>query len=164
MMMQTMTSVTSPQSLEEAYLEFQLGSKSSLALPMASTQEVLTMRAQQVTPMPLMPACVLGLSNRRSRVSWVVDLSMMLGFKPIDSNVHQYTIIQIQAEGIPLSLAVQQVRGVIRLTNERIQSPLEAETPSPELTPYLRGFLPYGESILTVLDATAIVSSPLWKP
>jgi positive phototaxis protein PixI len=150
-------------SLEEAYLEFQLGQKGSLALPMASTQEVLTVRVQQVTPMPLMPNCVLGLSNRRSRVSWVVDLSMMLGLKPLDSNVQQYTIIQIQAEGFPLSLAVRQVRGVIRLTNASIQSPLEAETPSPALTPYLRGYLPYGEDLLTVLDAAAIVSSPLWN-
>jgi positive phototaxis protein PixI len=149
-------------SLEEAYLEFQLGTKGPVALPMASAEEVLTIRAQQVTPMPLMPACVLGLYNRRSRVSWVVDLSMLLGFKPLDMNIQQYTLIQIQAEGIPLSLAVQKVRGVLRLANERIQSPLGEETPTPELTPYLRGYLPHGEGILTVLDAAAIVSSPLW--
>jgi positive phototaxis protein PixI len=152
------------QSLEEAYLEFQLGTTGSVALPMASAEEVLTIRAQQVTPMPLMPACVLGLSNRRSRVSWVVDLSMLLGFTPLDMNVQQYTLIQIQAEGVPLNLAVQKVHGVIRLANESIQSPPGAETPTPELTPYLKGYLPHGEGVLTVLDAAAIVSSRLWNP
>jgi positive phototaxis protein PixI len=150
------------QSLEEAYLEFQLGTTGAVALPMASAEEVLTIRAQQVTPMPLMPACVLGLYNRRSRVSWVVDLSMLLGFTPLDMNVQQYTLIQIQAERVPLSLAVQKVHGVIRLAHERIQSPLSAE-PTPELTPYLRGYLPHGEGVLTVLDAAAIVSSHLWN-
>ncbi|MGA7955384.1 MAG: chemotaxis protein CheW [Gloeobacterales cyanobacterium] len=158
--MQTMTSA---KSVEEAYLVFQLGTKGPVALPMASAEEVLTIRAQQVTPMPLMPAYVLGLFNRRSRVSWVVDLSMLLGFKPLEMNAQQYTIIKIQAEGIPLSLAVQQVRGVIRLSNEQIQASLGTETPTAELSPYLRGYLPHGEGILTVLDAAAIVSSPLWN-
>jgi positive phototaxis protein PixI len=157
-----METVTASQSLEEAYLEFQLGANNAVALSMACAQEVLTVRSQQVTPMPLMPACILGLINRRSRVSWVVDLSLMLGYSPIDTNAQQYTIIQIQSEGIPLSLAVQQVKGVIRLANERIQSPLGEETPTPELAPYLRGYLPHPEGILTVLDAAALVRSPLW--
>jgi positive phototaxis protein PixI len=159
--MQTMTSA---KSLEEAYLEFQLGTKGPVALPMASAKAVLMIGAQQITPMPLMPACVLGLSNRRSRVSWVVDLSMMLGFNPLDMNVQRYTIIQIQAEEIPLSFAVQKVHGVIRLANERLQSSIGTETPTPELMPFLRGYLPYREGILTVLDVAAIVSSPLWNP
>jgi positive phototaxis protein PixI len=157
-----MQTATSAKSVGETYLEFQIGTNTAVALSMAYAQEVLTVRSQQVTPMPLMPACILGLINRRSRVSWVVDLSMMLGFSPIDTNAQQYTILQIQAEGVPLSLAVQQVNGVIRLANERIQSPLGEEAPTPELAPYLKGYLPHLEGVLTVLDAEALVRSPLW--
>lgn len=106
-----------------------------------------------------MPACVMGLVNRRSKVLWVIDLARMLGLPPIEINVQHYNIVIISNGTSTFGVIVQAVEGVVRLTAESIQSPLAQVSSS--LVPYLRGCVLQEQEILLVLDAEAIMLSPL---
>jgi twitching motility protein PilI len=153
----------SQRSLGDAYLKFRLGYQTPAVFSMRYVQEALILPARRLAPMPNMPAPMLGLMNRRSRVLWVIDLAHMLGLATLDANVQQYTIIQIQVGSVPLGLAVHQVEGMIRLPTDVIQSPLGHVTAT--LVPYLRGCIlqqqDQTQEIVLVLDAEAVVQSPI---
>jgi positive phototaxis protein PixI len=159
----SLSSNQSQKSSGEAYLKFRLSHQTAAVFSMRYVQEALILPARRLTPMPNMPAPLLGLMNRRSRVSWVVDLPQMLGLSTLDMNMQQYTVILVQVGPVPLGLAVQQVEGLTRLQPDDIQSPLGQV--SSALVPYLRGCTlqqhEQKQEILLVLDAEAIVQSPI---
>jgi positive phototaxis protein PixI len=139
----------------DPYLKLQLSSNVSTAIPMEAAREVLVVPVEQITPIPNMPDCVLGLLNQRSRVFWVVDLSVMLGYSGLTSSDRQLNIIILQSGQTPLGLAVPVLQGVTRFPTDGIQSPIG--TVAPNIAPYLRGCLPEGQEILLILDPEAIV-------
>lgn len=139
------------------YLRLQLDSKTAAGLEMKHSQEVIMVAVSRIAPMPNMPDFVLGLLNQRSRVYWVVDLPQMLELQPLAKDVQQYNIAIVRVGNIPLALAVREVKGVMRLEVDSIQSPLG--TVSPGLTPYLRGCVLEKEEVLLVLDPEAIVNA-----
>lgn len=143
------------EGLGDPYLRLQVGEKVPTAIPMQTTREVLVVPVEQITPIPNMPSCVLGLLNQRSRVFWVVDLSIMLGYAGLTANTRQFNIVILQVGQIPLGLAVPAVQGVMRFPTDMIQSPIG--TVAPNIAPYLRGCLPDKQEILLVLDPDAIV-------
>ena len=106
-----------------------------------------------------MPNCVLGLLNQSSRVFWVVDLAQMLDLKPLETDVQQYNIVIVRVGTIPLGLVVRDVKGVIRIIEDSIQSPIG--TVAPGLVPYLRGCLLQQKGVLLILDTPAIVNSSI---
>lgn len=148
-----------PKNLGDTYLKFQFGQRTPAVLPMNRASEVVVIPAGRITPMPNMPDHIMGLINRRSRVLWVVDLAPMLGLPPTDTNVQQYNVVFIRSGSTALGLIVQAVESVVRLVPESIQSPLGQVSPS--LVPYLRGCVLQDQEILLVLDAEAIMRSPL---
>ncbi|MEL7227604.1 MAG: chemotaxis protein CheW, partial [Cyanobacteria bacterium J06576_12] len=79
-----------------ACLSFQLNDQTPAIFSMHQVQEVIVLPAQQITPMPNMPPCVLGLSTRRSRVMWLVDLAHMLLSTPLPSNIRNYNVVIIR--------------------------------------------------------------------
>jgi len=158
----------------DAYLSFQVDEQNPAVFSMERVKEVIVIPAREITPMPNVPECVLGLLARRSRVMWVVDLAQMLTSKPLTSNIRQYTVIVIQVNQANvqqnmllapsssqalLGLIVREVKGGIRLASDLIQSP--PENLSLSLTPYLKGSVLQQDSILLVLDAEAIARSPV---
>ncbi|MCU0565365.1 MAG: chemotaxis protein CheW [Oculatellaceae cyanobacterium Prado106] len=147
----------------ETYLKFQLNRQVPAVFSMRHVQEALILPARRLTTMPNMPAPVLGLTNRRNRVSWVVDLPQLLGLSALDSNTQQHTLILVQVGSVPIGFAVQQVEGITRLNPEDIQSPRGQVTSA--LVPYLRGCILQKQDdkqeVLIVLDAEAIAQSPL---
>lgn len=147
----------------DAYLKFQLDRHTQAVFSMRHVQEVLTLPARRLTPMPNMPASMLGLINRRSRVLWLVDLAQILGLSILDTNVQQYTLVLIQVGSVPLGLAVQQVEGITRLAADAIQ-PLSGQV-SPTMLPYLRGCALHQQDqkqeMLLVLDAEAVLQAPV---
>jgi len=151
----------SHKSAGEAYLKFQLGRQTPAVFSMRHVQEALVLPTRRLTPMPNMPAPILGLTNRRSRISWVVDLPQLLGLPALDSNTQQHTLILVQVGIISISFAVQQVEGITRLQPEDIQPPQGQVTSS--LVPYLRGCIlqPQKQEVLLVLDPEAIAQSAL---
>ena len=155
-----------------AYLSFQLNERVPALLPMTQVQEVIVAQVQQITPMPNMPPCVLGLSTRRSRVMWVVDLAYMLLGTPLPSNMRTYNIIivrvaQMQQQNIfatthsqaLLGLIVPVMKGVMRFSPELIQTPQGHFAPN--LMRCLRGCLLQQDDMFMVLDAEAIARSPI---
>ncbi|MBR8826637.1 MAG: purine-binding chemotaxis protein CheW [Gomphosphaeria aponina SAG 52.96 = DSM 107014] len=143
--------------LGEPYLRLQLERNTSAALEMKHSQEVITVPVGRIAPMPNMPDFVLGLLNQRSRVFWVVDLPQMLELQPLEVDVQNYNIAIVRVGNMPLALAVREVKGVMRLQAELIQSPLG--TVSPSLTAYVRGCVLEKKEVLLVLEPEAIVNA-----
>lgn len=155
-----------------ACLGFELNEQTPALFTMNQVQEIIVLPAQQITPMPNMPSCVLGLSTRRSRVMWLVDLAHMLLATPLPSNIRNYNVVIIRVaqrsqqqdmfvstthSQALLGLIVPTIRGVIRVAPELIQTPKGHFSPS--LMPCLRGCLLQQEEMLLVLDAEAIARS-----
>lgn len=143
------------KNLGDTYLKFHFGQQTSAVLLMNRAQEVVVLPVERLTPIPTMPAHVMGLLNRRSRVLWVIDLARMLGLPGIEINVQHYNIIIISNGPATFGLIVQAVEGVVRLMPESIQSPIGQVTPT--LVSYLRGCVLQEQEILLVLDAEAIM-------
>ncbi len=147
----------SRRALGDAYLKFQLTQDAASVIPMHQVQEVLALPSHRLTPMPNMPACVLGLMNRRSQVVWVVNLAGMFGIPNMDISRREHDVMIVRAGAIALGLSVQQINGTCWITPEGIQPTPEQIAPS--LQPYLRGCVVQDQEIALVLDAEAIIHS-----
>ncbi|MBW4694892.1 MAG: chemotaxis protein CheW [Lyngbya sp. HA4199-MV5] len=156
----TVTKNRQPHALGEAYLKFLLDPQTPIVLPMKQVQEVLVLSANRLTPMPNMPACILGLMNRRSRVLWVVDLTRLLGTPALDLNSQQHSLVIIRPGNLSLGVVVQQVEGMVWMTPDQIQPP-PSHVPSSVLT-YLRGCVLQEQEIWFVLDAPSVLQSPVF--
>lgn len=141
------------------YLKLLVDSKTEIALPMADTQEVLTVSVGRITPIPNMNKSIVGLINQRNRVFWVVDLSIMLGLSTQKQEKQQYSIVIINVDNVPLGLLIEQIQGVIRIPEDNIQSPVG--NVSANLIPYLQGCILNGNNILSILAPTAILNRQL---
>ena len=148
--------------LGDAYLKLQLEREILAVFLLEHIQEVLVMPVEQITRLPSMPEYVLGLMHRRSKVLWVIDLPQMLGLEPLEPNLQQHHIAIVRLEEILLGLAVQQVRGVTRLTAEEIESPLDNWVPN--LISYLNGCVVQQSESLLVLDIQAVINTPKLAP
>lgn len=147
----------SPQPLGEASLKFCLNAETQAVFLMRQVQEVLSLPRHRLTPMPNMPASVLGLMYRRSRVMWVVDLAALLGMPSLGMKSQHLDLIIVQGGTMRLALAVQQVDTMFWLPPQDVQpSPSHAK---PALLAYLRGCILRDQEILWVLDADAITQS-----
>lgn len=147
---------------EKTYLKFRLNAQTPAALAVRAVQEAFILPARQLTAMPDMPAAVLGLTNRRNRVIWVIDLAYLLGLSIFDVTAQHYSLVLVQVGMIQLGLAVQQIEGMTRLTDEAIQAPVGQMSVS--LLPYLQGCALQQQAqrseILLILNAEAIVQAP----
>ncbi|MGD1857390.1 MAG: chemotaxis protein CheW [Leptolyngbyaceae cyanobacterium] len=157
-----------------ACLSFQLNEQTPALFSMHQVQEVIVLPANHITPMPNMAPCVLGLSTRRSRVMWLVDLAHMLLSTPLPQNIRSYSVVIIRVEQTQpqqntlmatahshalLGLIVPTMTGVIHVSPDSIQTPKGHFASS--LAPCLRGCLLQQDELLLVLDAAAIARSPI---
>jgi positive phototaxis protein PixI len=143
--------------LGDGYLAFQVNKHTSAVLSIKNTQEVIFLPVESVTPMPNMPACILGLINWQNSLIWLIDLAIMLNLK-VDKKIScQYNIIIIRTELGLLGLVVFAINGTTRLISDKISSP-DFEVPS-RLLPYLHGYVQQDKKNIYVLDAIAIIQS-----
>lgn len=159
----TNSSALVPQMTGDAYLRFKIGQVSAL-LSMKYVQETLILPSRRLTPMPNVSPCMVGLTNRRNRVMWVIDLAQLLGLSALDASSDQYMLILMQVNSVSLGLAVHQVEGTARLEADSIQSPVGQVANS--LLPYLQGYVlqqQKTQEILLVLDGEAIAHSPVFR-
>jgi twitching motility protein PilI len=143
--------------LGDTYLKFQLNQQTSAILAMTHTQEAVILPVDTITPMPNMPACILGLMNWRSRIIWTVDLPRMLNLESLDNRLRQYNVVVIKVESLILGLVVQEIKGITKFMPDEIHSPIGQVASS--LVPYLQGCVAQQEEVFLVLDAQAIVNS-----
>lgn len=145
------------QVVDDVYVRFQINDHTPAILSMEYVEEVLIVPLTRITPMPNMPECVLGLINRRNRVLWVIDLAQVLNLQ-LDTNTQQYQMVIIQV-GVPLALVVQEVKSVTRFTPDCIQSTVELV--ASDITPYINGCVVQEQETLLVINAEAIMQSPI---
>ena len=145
----------------DAYLKFHLDPEQAAIFSMQHVQEVFTLALPQLTPMPNMPPCMLGLINHRNRVLWVVDLALLLKLNPLDTAAQQYNLIVIQVGTLSLALAVQQIAGMTWFESNRIQLPTGGATAG--VMPYLRGCIWQDEAPLLLLDTAAISQASMLR-
>lgn len=139
------------------YLKLQINAETQIALPMEHTQEVLTVDVGRITPIPNMAKNIIGLINQRNKVFWVADLSLMLGLSSVTQEKQQYNVAIIRVENVPLGLVIEEIKGVIRIPENMIQSPVGVV--SPHLTSYLRGCFMSTEGMLLILDPNSIINN-----
>ena len=155
----TLTSTRSPKATGDAYLKFELGRGIQAIFLMKQVQEVLVLPPHRLTAMPNMSACLLGLTNRRSRVLWVMDLAKMLAIGALDPSSQQYDLVILRTHTMSVAVAVRQVEGILWVAPETLQPPpIHIAT---NLIPYMRGCMVQSQDILLALDAEAIVQSPV---
>ncbi|MGF1478058.1 MAG: chemotaxis protein CheW [Cyanophyceae cyanobacterium] len=147
-----------PSQTDESYLQLQLARQTRAVLPLQAARKVLVIPKTKVTPIPNMPECFLGLFSQRSQVFWAVDLLKILDLRPSEMPPRDYSVVVINSGEITLGLVVQEVRGVLRLATNSIQSP--SGMVAPRLGPYLQGCLLEQGEVLLVLNVQAIARSP----
>lgn len=160
-----------PSTASEQFLRCQLFPDGLVMLPVAQLTEVLKIPVGQITPIPHLPAWVMGVYNWRGEVLWMVDLGHLLGFTPWHQqaiSTSSYTAavlrstITASAEGgqeQTIGLVVTQVQDIDWCDPAQIQSPPPSAV-TPELAPFLRGYwLKTSGEMLACLDATAILAA-----
>ncbi len=122
-------------------------------------QEVLTVKATHVMPVPNKPSCILGVLSRRRRVYWAIDLAMLLGLQPLDQNIGLYEVVLTSVQNLSLALIVPSILGVIHIDNNQIENDIFA-IPAP-LRPYVKGYVNEKGEIAYLLRADNIVNSTI---
>lgn len=143
----------------EAYLKFQLAPRVPAVFAARAVEEATVLPAAQVTAIPNMPACMLGLINRRSRVIWLANLVRLLGLPMPDRPRQQYSTVIVKS-GSSLGLMVDEIDGIVRIPPNALKPPPQA---NPILLPYLRGCAVHADQVLLVLDAEAILQSSVFQ-
>lgn len=136
------------------YLRLVIHDQLTALLPMTEIQQVLVVPPQQLTVIPNMAPVVMGLLNFRNRIVWVLDLAHLLNLEPLDADISMLTITLLQTPKGYLGLALKEVRGIVRLPEGAIQSPVG--TVNAALVPYLKGCCRLGEELFFILDGAAI--------
>ena len=158
--MKTELAISDRQIIGEAYLKFQLAPRVPAVFAARSVEEATVLGPEQVTAIPNMPPCMLGLVNRRNRVIWIANLVRLLGMPLPDRPRQQYSMVIVKA-GSSLGLMVEAIDGIVHLTAEDLQPP--PPQVNPVLVPYLRGCAIQDEQILLVLGAEAVLQSSVFQ-
>ncbi|MEM9007599.1 MAG: chemotaxis protein CheW [Cyanobacteria bacterium P01_F01_bin.86] len=173
--MQTKTSIERLQALlpdvfepqaktGQLYLGFRVGSVLNAAFPLGKVVETLQVSASSITPLPNMPASVLGLMNNQDKIFWAIDLAFLLGVRQEFHHFRQYNMIIVEMlsigqdnDSLLLGLAVDQIQSTLRLDIDKVEPPNSDH--SRHLLPYLDGQLwQQGKEIL-LLNLDAIFSA-----
>jgi positive phototaxis protein PixI len=143
----------------QPYLRVRLDPQTLAILSLRYLQEVVVIPVQNLTPLPNLPPCLLGVINRRSRVLWAIDLPQLLQFPSSAFKAQQYNIVIVRVGGITAGFVVPAIEGMVRLTNERLEPPPSAA--NIDLSSYVRGCVGQDSGRLWVLDVAAILQSSL---
>lgn len=129
----------------------------SYAVPMENVLEL--QRLPHITPLPLSPGWLRGVTNLRGEVLSVVDLRSLLGLPPAASSVSQrLVVVRSTAEEIATGWIVDRMIGMRRLAMDDMQ-------PSSMLTigaavRFLSGIVDCEGQLIAVLDVNRVLSSP----
>ncbi|MEN9234177.1 MAG: chemotaxis protein CheW [Gloeomargarita sp. DG_1_5_bins_55] len=120
--------------------------------------EVLPIPTQQILAIPDMLPAVMGVTNWRGEVLWLLDLAAWLGFGSIVELYPQqltYNVLIVTHEKQPLGLVVAQVGQMFWCPLDELQSPPGTEM-SPTLAQCLRGYWLTDERLFLVLAGQGI--------
>ena len=151
---------------EQRLLRFGLQGNESALLPLDSIQEVVQVPKRGLLRVPGMPRPILGVSNCRGSILWMVDLALLLGletaptasaaqpWQALNRAQQSLNTITIQAAGESLGLVVPKVMDIETHATNQIQPP-SADLFSSQLLPFLAGYLT--RSCSPVFSASALI-------
>ena len=151
----------------DRYLKFEIAPNWPALIALADVQESSRIPGHTITPLPNLPAGVLGLMNSRNQVLCVIDLAQVLQMPAQRVHRQHYSIVTVHvastsettADANLLALALHDIQGIIRLQREEIASPVDEFAPA--LTPFLRGCVVQAGQSIPVLDIKAIATAPV---
>jgi positive phototaxis protein PixI len=150
------------------FLRLQLVPEMPALLPTQHTGGVFTLQMGQITPIPHMPAWVVGAYNWRGVILWMVDSGHLCGLSPWYQQVRSVSVHTVVVLQIPdrepgpgrikyhtLGLLVHEVEGIESCDLESVEA-----TPSTEDQPFLQGYWQQspGDKI-PILDGEAILAT-----
>lgn len=141
------------------YLKFAINPHTIGLLESEFTQEVITIRATDINPIPNKPSCILGILSRRRQVYWAIDLAMLLGLQRLDQHIGLYEVIIVRVQERALALVVPTIFGVVNIPSDRHESD-SALIPA-TLKPYLSGYVNEGGKITYLFRADSILRSAI---
>lgn len=157
------------------FLRFSFSLADTALLPLMSIRQVVRVQAQNILPVPAMPASVVGIYNFRGEMLWLVDLGLQIGVQgvttggdrrssqPSSQPTHQSgqarqlpgrMAIVIQAQGQSIGLLVPDVVDIESHHPKQLQPPAIDLFP-PGLLPFMQGYLVRSSS--PILDASALI-------
>lgn len=162
--------VPSSAKAKEQFLRFQLVSELTALLPVSQLAEVLTIPVGQITPIPHLPAWVMGAYNWRGEVLWMIDLAHLIGFTPwhqqgmsvtytaVVLHIRSMSTLDTNAGNQMIGLVINRAEMMLWCEPDLFQSP-SSEVGDPQLVPFLRGYqLQSNGEQLAVLDDEVIIA------
>jgi purine-binding chemotaxis protein CheW len=126
-----------------------------IGLPVADTQTIF--KIESITPVPLSPQYILGLTNLRGRVLTVVSLRRRLNAEGSDVMTGALAI-GLQVAGEDIALVVDRVGEVIEIDREqRMPVPPHFDREQLRLT---EGLYKIGDMLLPVLNSAELLAPP----
>ncbi len=159
-----------PPSHVADFLRLQLVSGQPALLPTQHTGGVFTLEMGQITPIPHMPAWVIGAYNWRGVILWMVDIGHLCGLTPWyqqvrNLSVHTVVVLQIPDRGLgrtkyrTLGLVVHQVEDIESCDLERVEW-LDPDPASTQAQPLLQGYWQHSpDEKIPILDGEAILAA-----
>jgi positive phototaxis protein PixI len=142
--------------------------KDTVLLPITPIEEIMTVSAEQILPIPHVASWVMGIFNYRGASLWLVDLAALIGFTPLYQQVlpnTTYTLLvlkissseqSLEEENSPIGLMVNGVGNLAK--SDRSEWQHSPSTTVTKLSPFLQGYwLKSAQEIAPVLKPEAIL-------
>jgi chemotaxis signal transduction protein len=152
-----------PSAKLDTCLKFEIDPQTLGLLESEFAEEILSIKATQIMPVPNKPSCILGILSRRRHVYWAVDLAMMLGLQPLNQSILLYEVILTSVQELSLALIVPRILGVVHIPRDRFAQDSAQDFASipATLRPYLKGCANENGEISYLLQAENIVRSTI---
>ncbi len=119
------------------------------AVPVERVREIV--RARTLTPVPRVPAVILGVLSLRGEVVEVVDLRQRLGHPQGEASRTQRIIVFHGDEGQVCGLLVDSVTEVLRVEESELRPPAESDSQ------LVTGMCRRGDRFVSVLDVERVL-------
>ncbi|URR36087.1 chemotaxis protein CheW [Thermosynechococcus sp. HN-54] len=152
----------------QEYFHVELPRRVNVAIPLEQTAEVFSLEPRDICLMPGVSAALLGISNQRGRLLWMLDLLQLLGVQhDWGRSPHQRWTALVMRDtdrSSPRQLAcvVSQLRGIIHVPPEK-QQPVPQRLQR-QVQQYLQGFVQFDRVPILLLNVEAIFASIARSP
>ena len=153
----------------DQFLRFHLPPDMTAVVPVEQLSAILKVPLSQITPIPHLPAWVMGVYNWRGEILWLIDLGDLVGLTPWQQQETRSAMASVvvldacqksdtaPSEQLMLGLLVKRVEDIEWLNTDQLQSPSSSMI-TDALAPFLCGYWLSSEGdMLTLLDGDAIL-------
>jgi len=108
----------------------------------------------EITPVPKSKAFIEGVMNLRGRIVPVVDLTKLMNIE-YNSDVEFENVLIVKQEGSEIGFFVNEVREVVRTTEEQIDTAARSE----QFDNKVRGIVQKGKRLILYLDIDEVIKA-----